>query len=203
MNKQTIQALHKYDLARAKVGDKVLGLGLVLEPGEVLALWGKEVVFGWQIDKVESVTSCRRDHSEEIYLAPLCWVEEKPVYVGDILYTTGHGYSHPCKVKGMQGDLVEYVRRGIDLRDEVSAMSWAKPSIKINGYEVPAPEREPLDNGTGYFFSCFPDKELVGFYSWQGDGLDHQLLNAGIIHLTRDAARAHAEALLSFTRVQK
>jgi len=202
MNKQTIQALHKYDLAQAQVGDKVLGLGL--EPGEVIALWGKEVVFGWLLDEAQLVTSCRRDHSEEIYLAPLCWVEEKPVYVGDILYTTGHGYSHPCKVKGMQGDLVEYVRRGIDLRDEVSAMSWAKPMsfIKINGHKVPAPEREPLDIGTRYFVPHLWSGGTVS-YRWGGDNDDQNCLKNGLVHLTEEAALAHAEALLSFTRVQK
>ena len=77
--------LQEYDLASAKVGDKVLGL----DPGEVIAIYGDTVVFGWQCGEDKSVSSYRQGTSVDIFLAPLCWVEEKPVYEGDILYKGG------------------------------------------------------------------------------------------------------------------
>lgn len=78
-------------------------------------------------------------------------------------------------------------------------------TITINGHEVPAPEREPLEKGQEY---CSPDFKYPGecLYDqldWTGDGLDVARLKAGVIHLTKEAAISHAEALLSFTRSDK
>lgn len=89
MNKEIIQTairngtLRKYDLTQARVRDKVFGW----EPGEVLAVYGKNVVIGWDLGDGKVVCVYPAHHAHEIYLAPLCWVEDKPVYKGDVLYS--------------------------------------------------------------------------------------------------------------------
>lgn len=77
--------------------------------------------------------------------------------------------------------------------------------ITINGHEVPCPAREPLEDGARYWVPDikYPDVALYDFGSWSGDSQDTSRLKAGIIHFTKEAAIAHAEALLSFTRNDK
>lgn len=89
MNKEIIKAaindgtLRKYDLTQAQAGDKVLGW----EPGEVLAIYGEDVVIGWDLDDGKSADIFLTNQGHRVYLAPLCWVEDKPVYKGDVLYS--------------------------------------------------------------------------------------------------------------------
>ena len=73
-------------------------------------------------------------------------------------------------------------------------------TITINGIEVPEPVREPLEIEQKYFFPYPAYTDRTDWYEWSGDSVDNQLLNDGLIHLTEEAARAHAEALLSFTK---
>jgi hypothetical protein len=76
-------------------------------------------------------------------------------------------------------------------------------TININGYEVPEPCREPLENGTTYYVYDLVRDELIYTSTWVsqcGDSMDKQRLKRGLIHLTKEAAVAHAEALLSFTQ---
>jgi hypothetical protein len=74
-------------------------------------------------------------------------------------------------------------------------------TININGHEIPEPVREPLTKGQSYFI---PDLATRGAGScewlWHGDTPDLLWLERGLVHLTKEAAKAHAEALLSFTR---
>jgi len=75
-------------------------------------------------------------------------------------------------------------------------------TININGHEVPEPVREKLgDDQTYYTVALTSPSSIIG-YDWNGDGIDLMLLKSGLIHLTREAAVAHAEALLSFTKKQ-
>lgn len=74
-------------------------------------------------------------------------------------------------------------------------------TITINGHEVPCPVREPLEYQDGYYVPCVSNKERFAIFSWRPScGDDSRLLSLGLIHLTPEAAIAHAEALLSFTR---
>ena len=73
-------------------------------------------------------------------------------------------------------------------------------TITINGYEVPEPVREALDSGEKYFFPRLYTEAQADWHKWGNDSIDNRLLNNGLIHLTEEAARAHAEALLSFTK---
>ena len=75
-----------------------------------------------------------------------------------------------------------------------------KPAVfTINGYEVPEPCREPLEKHERYWYpSC--GYSPVETSVWDGFINDHTLLSQGLIHKTKEAAEAHAEALLSFTK---
>jgi len=76
-------------------------------------------------------------------------------------------------------------------------------TININGHEVPEPAREPLKRFQQYYTVDTWNDKIVDEYSWNDDEADKRLLKRGIIHLTREAAEAHAKALLSFTEKQQ
>lgn len=88
-----------------------------------------------------------------------------------------------------------------DLWDKPEKLTWTKPKphIVINGFNVPEPVREPLSEGTMYYVPhLFSGK--ADFYSWAGDDVDHHFLRSGLVHLTEEAATAHAQALISLTK---
>lgn len=321
MNKEIIKAaikggtLRKCDLTSAKIGDKVLSW----EPGEVIAVYGSEVVIGWDLGDRKSADIYLTNQDHEIYLAPLCWVEDKPVYKGDVLYrqngkqvtvrcldgdgtfllfeeggswttdgsisklswtdpTTlclvegkvlkvgdvvfsrggdkvtveafemGYVITTPGQVMGSTQWTTDYLhwtdptilfevegkpvykgdvlygtwlgsqpigykitgknnkgwimwRDGV-LTDNPEKLTWTKPKappLNINGHVVPAPERKPLSNGTEYFVPYLFDGKADN-YEWAGDDVDNHFLNRGLVHLTEEAASAHAQALISFTK---
>ena len=78
-------------------------------------------------------------------------------------------------------------------------------TVNINGFEVPEPVRSPLENGTIYYISYIsaPDDALAWECRWRSDKYDFNYLKKGIVHLVEEAAIKHAEALLSFTRIEK
>lgn len=70
--------------------------------------------------------------------------------------------------------------------------------ILINGHEVPEPLRTPLMIDDPYWTTTFYG--VCGF-SWDYSEEDNEALKAGFIHLTKEAAQKHYEALKSFTSV--
>ena len=68
--------------------------------------------------------------------------------------------------------------------------------ILINGREVPEPLRTPLMIDDPYWTITFYG--VCGF-SWGDSEEDNEALKAGFIHLTKEAAQKHYEALKSFT----
>ena len=94
-----------------------------------------------------------------------------------------------------------------EFRDVLRNPDWAtnrkyrrKPKvILINGHEVPEPCRTPLEIGDAYWtFTFFFAAGVIEVY-WDGDSEDHNAFNNGLIHLTKEAAEKHFEALKSFT----
>lgn len=71
-------------------------------------------------------------------------------------------------------------------------------TININGFEVPEPLRHELSNG--FKFYSFDLYHGVLDLKWDSSDVCESLLKAGLIHLTREAAEKHLEALLSFTK---
>ena len=199
-NEGTMRLANLPDLA---VGTRVMtGSGY---QGEVLVHHANQVIFGWDSGVVNTFTY---DEQHCVYLAPLCFVEGRPVYKGDVLYRTEELIDYPGTKEVVAKELDpsgKYLifECGADtaLNGTMSKLSWTKPvtTININGHEVPLPERAP-QVGTKYFSPSFQLAGGVWSYTWAGDVFDDRLLSAGMVHLTEDAARKHAEALASFTR---
>ena len=96
---------------------------------------------------------------------------------------------------------------------KTTAPSWAthieyrfKPAepkyIVVNGVNVPEPVREPLECGQEYWLAG----TSVGgpcVYHWDGSFSDRCWLPLGLIHLTREAAQAHIDAMLLPSRTDK
>lgn len=70
-------------------------------------------------------------------------------------------------------------------------------TININGFEVPEPLRNIPPCGTEYFLIDFLK---VNDMTWTDYDDELNWLKAGLIHLTRENAEKHLEALLSFTK---
>ena len=70
--------------------------------------------------------------------------------------------------------------------------------ILINGHEVPEPCRTPLEIGDAYWTFTFFFAGVIEVY-WDGDSEDHNAFKNGFIHLTKEAAEKHFNALKSFT----
>jgi hypothetical protein len=74
-------------------------------------------------------------------------------------------------------------------------------TININGHEISAPFRGEMRKGQVYFAVELPHKALVYCHVWSDSSYDHRTRESGFIHVTEEAALAHAKALLSFTEV--
>ena len=70
--------------------------------------------------------------------------------------------------------------------------------ILINGHEVPEPCRTPLDIDDVYWTFSFIKGGVTNFY-WSDDSEERNALKNGFIHLTKEAAEKHFEAIKSFT----
>ena len=72
-----------------------------------------------------------------------------------------------------------------------------KRKIMIGGVEIDAPETIAPDCGTDYFVADPSDELYVGVtVDWDGDDYDIQVLKRGLVHLNKEAAIAHAKALI-------
>ena len=71
-------------------------------------------------------------------------------------------------------------------------------TLLINGHEVPEPHRKPLEIDDPYWtFTFFFDG--VSEYCWANDLDENNALKNGFVHLTKEAAEKHFNALKSFT----
>ena len=69
--------------------------------------------------------------------------------------------------------------------------------ILINGHEVPEPHRTPLKDGEVYWaLTLFSSATSL---RWKDDDFDNSYLENGFVHLTKEAAEKHFNALKSFT----
>ena len=70
------------------------------------------------------------------------------------------------------------------------------PTVNINGIEVPEPLRSAPEKGQLYYAPNLCARTLVSILIWQECSFDFQMLKSGFIHLTEEAAKAHAKAML-------
>lgn len=71
--------------------------------------------------------------------------------------------------------------------------------ILVNGVEVPEPVREQLKNGQEYWLAD-PSAYGDSSFTWTGKIYELEWFKNGLIHMTRDAAQLHVEAMLKSSR---
>lgn len=74
--------------------------------------------------------------------------------------------------------------------------------IIVNGIQVPEPVREPLEHDQMYWVADPSAYDLYGGW-WASKALEIQCLSRGLIHLTKEAAQTHIDAMLLPSRTDK
>ena len=74
--------------------------------------------------------------------------------------------------------------------------------IVVNGVNVPEPVRELLEDGEKFWVADPSAYDIYGGW-WASKALEIQCLSRGLIHLTREAAQAHIDAMLLPSRTDK
>lgn len=69
-------------------------------------------------------------------------------------------------------------------------------TIKVNGFDVPAPMSEAPEHGVEYFIASINSDYFVDDYRFHGDSYDKRWLSRGIAHSSKKSAIAHAKAML-------
>lgn len=69
-------------------------------------------------------------------------------------------------------------------------------TIKVNGFDVPAPMSEAPMINDEYFAPQTGYEVFYVKHSWRGDKFDSRFLSRGLVHSTESAAVAHAKAML-------
>lgn len=69
-------------------------------------------------------------------------------------------------------------------------------TILVNGIEVPEPVRKPLKESEPYWLAVPTNRNRAVSIVWLDDKDDEYVLQCGLIHLTKEAAVLHAEAML-------
>lgn len=102
----------------------------------------------------------------------------------------------------VDGELILFEKCGSFLdkkiQDRMDLLMAPPPMRSINGHEHPEPVREPLENGQRYWIPLAEEDDLtyVDGYEWSGCQVDMTWLKRGLLHLTREAAEAHARAII-------
>ena len=189
-----IKKLKRYDLHQAKVGDQVLCLSP--NKGEVVYIDHNQVVVRWE--DALNIFDIEEEHS--MYLRPLAWLGEDPVYKGDVIYSRyfpefvadkvscGCLFSVSGSYMTMDGDKLQ--------SHELFSMTPVILTISVNGFEVPAPITCPPEMEAGYYVADIMDKEYYRLWVWCDDFIDKLALERGLAHPTKEAAVAHAKAML-------
>lgn len=69
-------------------------------------------------------------------------------------------------------------------------------TVKVNGFEVPGPMKVAPSNSVSYWVPVVHFDEWCVEYKWANDIDDFRLLEKGLCHTTKEAATAHAKAML-------
>ena len=92
------------------------------------------------------------------------------------------------------------MRTGCPLWAEETLYRRKPKTININGHKVPEPYRGEMRYGQFYYIPKLDSSNLYNTLNWCKDACDQRVIERGLLHLTKEAARKHAEALLSFTK---
>lgn len=69
-------------------------------------------------------------------------------------------------------------------------------TIKVNGFDVPEPMREAPAKGERYYVVAPTEENWCSVQSWDGYVSEQTWLSRGVAHSTKEAAVAHAKAML-------
>lgn len=134
-HKKDYNLLRPFDLEAARRGEKICDLKqqnisklLFSHKNGVVLEWedGEVLTYGFQ----DSQTG-----TENLFMAPLCWIEGRPVYKGDVLCTKS-GYVTGHRVDEMLGDQLwmrsdDYKENGFII---IKDATWTKPKQKREGW---------------------------------------------------------------------
>lgn len=81
------------------------------------------------------------------------------------------------------------------LQGHTGDLAIAPDAIVVNGIEVPAPYRGPMQNGQVYGVANPTREGHVSCHIWCDDDVDRMWLERGRIHLNAAAAAAHGRAM--------
>lgn len=73
------------------------------------------------------------------------------------------------------------------------------PTINIGGHSVPKPMTEPPKNETLCYMPEPINKDLYAWIWWRSDEFYNECLKRGLVHSTKEAAIAHAKALIAIS----
>ena len=68
--------------------------------------------------------------------------------------------------------------------------------IMVNGFKVPKPLDFEPERGDDYYGPSFDCNDFHESYSWNCDSVDSRMFKRKVIHATKEAAIAHAKAML-------
>lgn len=154
MTEKDYSLLRPFDLEAAKAGAKLFCINskngetectFIQKAGDELCIHFER--FGFSI----------HDETDSLRMAPLCWVEGKPVYPGDVLWQTtlaGDVLKRKAKQISADGSYLELDETGSwAMNGSVSKLSWAEPPPKpvkrwVNIY--PANSFESQDSANEY-----------------------------------------------------
>lgn len=125
--------------------------------------------------------------------------EKKPHKHADLIHAWANGAE--IQFKGAEG---WFNARNPTWHDDTEYRIKPK-TININGFEVPQPVTKPLEKGQIYYIVSITNVNAINRcdayikHFWKDDEIDRAWLQAGLIHLTIEAASLHTKALLSFT----
>ena len=72
-------------------------------------------------------------------------------------------------------------------------------TININGHEVPEPYRGHIADGERYYVVSLNGESQHADERWYDEYYSNKSMERGLVHLNKEAAIAHTQALLSFT----
>lgn len=122
--------------------------------------------------------------------------------IDEVIYIIGQGKKVEYKYSEATSEWQELELNNFTLEnlfDENYSFRIKPEIITIGDVSFPKPESENPKSDTEYFFPSFFRPYLVGCFEWAGDDDDYKLLKAGLVHLTKENAIAHAKALIKLS----
>ena len=136
-------------------------------------------------------------------------------YASDVVVESRPAYAHvrdwyaelaPIIAAAAEGKVVQYLaadgnwytNQGMFMHPSKYRIKPEEPkTIKVNGFDVPEPMREAPARCTAYYLACPTDSEYYNYVRWSsGDLQERHWLSRGMLHSTKEAAIAHAKAML-------